>query len=110
MASAFAHLNVTTAYSAHFGVSWPEELVEVAAADGSHILGCTDRDGLYGMAKHLKACLAHNIASVVGVSLAVMWDPSAIVDGEPLRAGRVTILALSAAEAGYEIGRASGRG
>ncbi len=101
MASAFAHLNVTTAYSAHFGVSWPEELVEVAAADGAHILGCTDRDGLYGMAKHLKACLAHNIAPVVGVSLAVMWDPTATVDGEPLPAGRVTILALSAAEAGY---------
>ncbi len=101
MASPFAHLNVTTAYSAHFGVSWPEELVEVAAADGAHILGCTDRDGLYGMAKHIKTCLAHNIAPVVGVNLAVMWDPEYTVDGKPLPAGRVTILAASAAQVGY---------
>ena len=100
MAPGFAHLNVTTAYSAHFGVSWPEELVAVAAADGAHILGCTDRDGLYGMAKHLKACIAHNIAPVVGVNLAVMWDPSSTADGQPLPAGRVTILAVNAAAAG----------
>ncbi|GAA4473118.1 DNA polymerase III subunit alpha [Enteractinococcus fodinae] len=101
MAPGFAHLNVTTAYSAHFGVSWPEELVAVAAADGAQIMGCTDRDGLYGMAKHLKACVAHNIAPVVGVNLAVMWDPSSTADGQPLPAGRVTILAANAAQAGY---------
>ena len=100
MAPNFAHLNVTTAYSAHFGVSWPEELVAVAAADGAQILGCTDRDGLYGMAKHIKACLAHNIAPVVGVNLAVKWDPSTTADGHPLPAGRVTILAVNAAQAG----------
>ena len=101
MGSSFAHLNVTTAYSAHFGVSWPEELVEVAAADGAQILGCTDRDGLYGMAKHLKACIAHGIAPVIGVNLAVMWDPKYTADGQPLPAGRVTILAASAAHVGY---------
>ena len=100
MAPSFAHLNVTTAYSAHFGVSWPEELVEVAAADGAQILGCTDRDGLYGMAKHLKACIAHGMAPVVGVNLAVMWDPKYTVDGNLLAAGRVTILAASAASVG----------
>ena len=100
MAPSFAHLNVTTAYSAHYGVSWPEELVAVAAADGAQILGCTDRDGLYGMAKHLKACMAHDIAPVVGVNLAVMWDPATTADGKPLPAGRVTILAVSAAQAG----------
>ena len=98
---AFAHLNVTTAYSAHFGVSWPEELVEVAAANGAQMLGCTDRDGLYGMAKHLKACMTHGIAPVVGVNLAVMWDPKYTMDGNPLPAGRVTILAASAATVGY---------
>ena len=101
MAPAFAHLNVTTAYSAHYGVSWPHELASVAAADGAQILGSTDRDGLYGMAKHLKACIAHNIAPVVGVNLAVAWDPATTVDGQSLPAGRVTIFAASAATAGY---------
>ncbi|HIW46219.1 MAG TPA: DNA polymerase III subunit alpha [Candidatus Yaniella excrementigallinarum] len=101
MPAAFAHLNVTTAYSAHYGVSWPEELAAVAAADGAQILGYTDRDGLYGMAKHLKACMHHNIAPVIGVNLAVAWDPATASDGQPLSAGRVTVLAASAATAGY---------
>ena len=106
----FAHLNVTTAYSAHFGVSWPEELVEVAAADGAQILACTDRDGLYGMAKHLKACRAHNIAPVIGVNLAVKWDPKYTVDGQELSAGRVTILAASAAHVGFGTAQNLGAG
>lgn len=101
MAPGFAHLHVTTAYSAHYGVSWPQELAAVAAADGAQILGYTDRDGLYGMAKHLTACIAHNIAPVVGVNLAVAWDPATTVDGQPLPAGRVTILAANAATAGH---------
>lgn len=101
MAPVFAHLNVTTAYSAHYGVSWPDELAAVAAADGAQILGSTDRDGLYGMAKHLKACIDHNIAPVVGVNLAVAWDSATTINGQPLAAGRVTILAASAASAGY---------
>ena len=101
MAPPFAHLHVTTAYSAHYGVSWPEELVAVAAADGAQILGYTDRDGLYGMAKHLQACMAHNIAPVVGVNLAVAWDAQTTIDGQPLSAGRVTIFAASAASVGY---------
>src|SRR5690625_5409100 len=120
MAPSCAHLNVTTAYSAHYGVSWPEELAEVAAADGAQILASTDRDGLYGMAKHLRACMAHQIAPVVGVNLAVVWDAASTADGKPLAAGRVTILAASANSVGYgqahnlgagyqEIGRASCR-
>lgn len=101
MVAGFAHLNVTTAYSAHFGVSWPEELVEVAASDGAQILACTDRDGLYGMAKHLTACISHGIAPVLGVNLTVQWDPQFTVDGEPLPAGRVTVLAASADTVGH---------
>ena len=101
MPAAFAHLNVTTAYSAHYGVSWPEELAAVAAADGAQILGYTDRDGLYGVAKHIQTCIHHNIAPVIGVNLAVVWDPATTSDGQPLSAGRVTVLAASAATAGY---------
>src|SRR5699024_8421297 len=101
MPAAFAHLNVTTAYSAHYGVSWPEELAAVAAADGAQILGYTDRDGLYGMAKHLKTCMNHNIVSVIEVNLEVAWDTATVSDRQPLSAGRVTVIAARAATAGY---------
>ena len=72
-AEPFAHLQVASAFSAHYGVSWPAELVQAAAADGQRLLACTDRDGLYGMAKHVSACREHGIAPIVGVDLAVTW-------------------------------------
>lgn len=100
-AEPFAHLQVASAFSAHYGVSWPAELVAAAAADGQRLLACTDRDGLYGMAKHVSACREHGIAPIVGVDLAVTWadlppgeraeEPGAGVG--PADAGRVVILA-----------------
>src|SRR6476469_913176 len=70
----FTHLHVSTAFSAHYGVSWPEELAMAAAAGGATALACTDRDGLYGTIKHLKACMAAGIDPIVGVDLAVFDD------------------------------------
>ena len=67
-AAPFAHLHVASAFSAHYGVSWPEDLVAAAAAADMDLLACTDRDGLYGMAKHVGACLRHGITPIVGVS------------------------------------------
>jgi error-prone DNA polymerase len=86
----FTHLHVSTAFSAHFGVSWPEELAVAAAADGATALACTDRDGLYGTVKHLKACLAAGLDPVVGVDLAVFDDDG---DHRTQVSGRVVILA-----------------
>ena len=83
----FPHLHVASAFSAHYGVSWPEDLAAAAAAAGMDLLACTDRDGLYGMAKHVGACLQHGIAPVVGVDLALRWSEE---DGD---AGRAVILA-----------------
>ncbi|HET7414383.1 MAG TPA: DNA polymerase III subunit alpha [Arthrobacter sp.] len=68
----FTHLHVSTAFSAHYGVSWPDELAAAAAADGASALACTDRDGLYGTVKHLKACISAGIDPIVGVDLAVL--------------------------------------
>ncbi len=68
----FIHLHVATAFSAHYGVSWPDELAAAAAADGADALACTDRDGLYGTVKHLKACMDAKIDPIVGVDLAVL--------------------------------------
>ena len=86
----FTHLHVSTAFSAHYGVSWPEELVQAAVADGATALACTDRDGLYGTIKHLKACMAAGIDPIVGVDLAVFDDDG---DHRTQLAGRVVVLA-----------------
>jgi error-prone DNA polymerase len=86
----FTHLHVSTAFSAHYGVSWPDELAQVAAADGATALACTDRDGLYGTVKHLKACMAAGIDPVVGVDLAVFDDDG---DHRTQLGGRVVVLA-----------------
>jgi error-prone DNA polymerase len=86
----FTHLHVSTAFSAHYGVSWPDELAQVAAADGATALACTDRDGLYGTIKHLKACMAAGIDPIVGVDLAVFDDDG---DHRTQLGGRVVVLA-----------------
>ncbi|MGM7667194.1 DNA polymerase III subunit alpha [Microbacterium sp. A93] len=91
-AGGFPHLNVASAFSSHYGVSWPAELAAAAAADGAEVLACTDRDGLYGTAKHVSACLEHGLAPVLGVDLAVRWGPP---DDGP--AGRVLVLARGGA-------------
>ncbi|MCQ1950379.1 DNA polymerase III subunit alpha [Arthrobacter sp. zg-Y859] len=82
----FIHLHAATAFSAHYGVSWPEEMAQAAAADGADALACTDRDGLYGTVKHLRACMEAGIDPIVGVDLAVL-------DGSNAVTGRVVILA-----------------
>jgi error-prone DNA polymerase len=67
----FTHLNVASAYSAHFGVSRPEQLAAAAASLGQTALAITDRDGLYGAIKHIAGCMANGIDPIVGVSLRV---------------------------------------
>ena len=86
----FTHLHVSTAFSAHYGVSWPEELAQAAAAYGATALACTDRDGLYGTIKHLKACMDAGIDPIVGVDLAILDDAG---DHRTQTAGRVVVLA-----------------
>ncbi|UVJ37905.1 DNA polymerase III subunit alpha [Arthrobacter sp. CJ23] len=86
----FTHLHVSTAFSAHYGVSWPDELAQAAHADGATALACTDRDGLYGTVKHLKACMEAGIDPIVGVDLAVFDDDG---DHRTQVAGRVVVLA-----------------
>ncbi|MDI3330990.1 MAG: DNA polymerase III subunit alpha [Micrococcus sp.] len=92
-APGFPHLHVASAFSAHYGVSWPGELAAAAAADGAEVLACTDRDGLYGTAKHVGACLGHGLDPVVGVDLAVRWGLPPAGGGSLGSAGRVVVLA-----------------
>ncbi|HEY4614678.1 MAG TPA: DNA polymerase III subunit alpha [Citricoccus sp.] len=101
-ASGFPHLHVSSAFSTHYGVSWPAELAAAAAADGAEVLACADRDGLYGTAKHVGACLEHGLDPVVGVDLAVRWPAEAPPGRGEVPAGRVVVLARGgAAGSGY---------
>ena len=82
----FSHLHVASAYSTHYGVTLPEALAEQAAAQGANFLAVTDRDGLYGAVKHVRACVAAGIRPGLGAELAVHDDQY-----RPL--GRVVVLA-----------------
>ncbi|WP_181397238.1 DNA polymerase III subunit alpha [Cryobacterium arcticum] len=83
----FPHLHVASAYSTHFGATLPEALAEQAAADGASFLAVTDRDGLYGAVKHVRACVAAGIRPGLGADLEVHDDDTLA----PL--GRVVVLA-----------------
>jgi error-prone DNA polymerase len=81
----FTHLNVSSAYSGHYGVNRPELLAEAASSLGYQALAVTDRDGLYGAVKHISACLHFGIAPIVGVNLEVLDEAGVSI-------GRVTLL------------------
>ena len=67
----FTHLNVSSAYSFHFGTAKPEKLTQAAASFGQDALAITDMNGLYGAVKHIGSCLDKNISPIVGVRLEV---------------------------------------
>ena len=89
----FTHLHVHSGYSTHFGVSMPEALVAQAVTGGAHALALTDRDGLYGAVKHVRACQEAGIAPILGADLTVTDEAGATC-------GRVVILATGSRE-GY---------
>ena len=70
----FTHLHVASAFSAHYGVTRPELLVEAAAAQNMTALAITDRDGLYGAIKHIGACMKLAVSPIVGVDLSIVDD------------------------------------
>ena len=53
-----------------FGASHPEALVARAAEHGQEALALTDRDGVYGAVKFVKACLVAGLRPALGVDLA----------------------------------------
>lgn len=67
----FVHLRVASSHSMQHGTSTPEALVEATAATGARVCALTDRDGLYGAIRHIRACIAHGLAPIVGAELLV---------------------------------------
>ncbi|WP_022872786.1 DNA polymerase III subunit alpha [Nesterenkonia alba] len=96
----FTHLHVSSAFSAHYGTGRPEVLVAAAKAAGAEAAAITDRDGVYGAVRHIRACISENLAPIVGVNL-------------PLRASRTTEqgpLEITALAHGSHQGAAAGAG
>lgn len=81
----FAHLHVASGFSLRHGTAQPEDLVARAAELGQPALALTDRDGLYGAVRFVRAASAAGIAPVLGVDLAVGAHG---VLGEPSPGGR----------------------
>lgn len=82
----FIHLHVASAFSSHYGVDWPDTLAIAAQDGGADALAITDRDGLYGVPKHIAACQRAGIDPILGVELATLGS-----DGDV--SGRVVVLA-----------------
>jgi error-prone DNA polymerase len=90
-AEAFTHLHVASSYSLRYGTATPRALAARAADLGMPALALTDRDGLYGAFKHVKACAEAGIKPLLGVDLPLLTaDPTATIP----RPGRVTLLAV----------------
>ncbi|PZU50856.1 MAG: DNA polymerase III subunit alpha [Arsenicicoccus sp.] len=73
----FVHLHVASSASMRYGASHPVDLVRRAAELGQSALALTDRDGLYGAVRFVRACTEAGIAPVLGVDLALAGSPPA---------------------------------
>ncbi|MFF4119771.1 DNA polymerase III subunit alpha [Streptomyces sp. NPDC001714] len=67
----FAHLHVASGYSARYGASHPEQLVQRAAERGMSALALTDRDTVTGAVRFAQACMKDGVKPVFGIDLAV---------------------------------------
>src|SRR6478672_999272 len=71
MAASFVHLDVRSCFSLKEGAFTPEQLVAQAAALGMPSVALTDRDGLYGAARFVRACAAVGVRPILGTSITV---------------------------------------
>jgi error-prone DNA polymerase len=67
----FVHLHVRSGFSYGFGVATPEEMVEAAGEVGIRSLALTDRDGLYGVPRFLRATGERGLSSIVGAEVSM---------------------------------------
>ena len=100
----FVHLHVASGYSLRHGACLPPVLVERAAEHGMEALALTDRDGLYGAVRFVKACTQARVHPILGADLAIeptLGSQSVAAGRTPVRGGsfvdsylpRVTVLA-----------------
>lgn len=69
--SSFTHLHVRSGFSYGCGVATPEELVGAAAGMGYEALALTDRNGLYGVPRFLRAAEEAGLSPIVGAEISM---------------------------------------
>ncbi len=67
----FIHLHAASSSSLRYGANTPESMAIAAAEAGQSALALTDRDGVYGAVRFVRACADAGIAPILGVDLAV---------------------------------------
>ena len=82
----FAHLHVRSGFSYGFGVASPEELA--GSAVGMRTLALTDRDGLYGIPRFLKAAGEAGVSPIVGAEVTVEGGGHLVLLAEEARGYR----------------------
>ncbi len=75
----FAHLHVRSWFSFLSGASSPEELAEEAARKGVPSVALTDRDGVYGVVRHQKACKTAGVHPIFGAEVTVDGYPLVLI-------------------------------
>ena len=83
--SPFVHLDVRSCFSLKEGAFTPEQLVGRAVELGMSAVALTDRDGLYGAARFVKACENEGVKPILGASLTVRAEVGAVVGDVALR-------------------------
>ncbi|MFJ1707021.1 DNA polymerase III subunit alpha [Kitasatospora sp. NPDC088346] len=83
----FTHLHVASGYSARYGASLPDHLVERAAEHRLDALALTDRDTVAGAVRFANACKRAGIRPVFGADLAVPLLPPPAPGRTPARTG-----------------------
>lgn len=68
----FAHLHVASSFSMQYGVSTPEQLVARAVQQGQSALAITDRDGVRGAVRFVRAAAAAGLPSVLGAEVRIV--------------------------------------
>ena len=71
LSAPFVHLDVRSCFSLKEGAFTPEQLARRAAELGMSAVAMTDRDGLYGAARFVRACEHEGVRPLLGASLTV---------------------------------------
>ena len=71
MTAPFVHLDVRSCFSLKEGAFTTEQLAARAAANDMPAVAMTDRDGLYGAARFVRACEAEGVRPILGASITV---------------------------------------
>ena len=74
MTDPFVHLDVRSCFSLKEGAFTPEQLAARSAAQGMPTVALTDRDGLYGAARFMRACANEGVKPLLGASVTVRQD------------------------------------